>query len=227
VKATPSATSPAHNQRGFTLIDVMAAAMVLSIFVAGLGASWAVADRRANYLVLRQKAVFAANAEMERLTALYNLTDYGNVGGTTTVGYDASLPFPTTRLVYGSGGLSPYVPASKDYTTTSSATFQSGSPFLIWVAASGLGSATRNYLWLDQAHNVMARLSWTVSAITPAQCTVGVVCQCLGFLGVLPASCQKLDLYIEYPYRLVSGAATVEGSVRSVSLSTVVGRQSR
>ena len=225
MKATPSATSRA--QRGFTLIDVMAAAMVLSIFIVGLGTSWAVADRRAGDLVLRQKAVFVANAEMERLTALYNLTNYGNVGGTSTVSYESSQPFPTTRLTYGSGGLSPYVPSAKDYTTTSAATFSSGSPFLVWVATGGLGSTNRNYVWLDQARNLMARLSWTVSTITPAQCTVGVTCSCLGFLGLLPGSCQKLNLYIEYPYRLVSGAASAEGSLRSVSLSTVVGRQSR
>src|SRR4051812_45189661 len=136
----PSATKPARNQRGFTMIDVMAAAVVLSIFIVGLGAAWAVADRRAADLVPRQKAIFAANAEMERLSALYNLTNYGNVGGSTTTGYESSLPFPTTRLIYGSGGLSPYVPSAKDYTTTSSVTFNAGSAFLVWVATGGLGT---------------------------------------------------------------------------------------
>jgi type II secretory pathway pseudopilin PulG len=217
----------ARRQRGFTMIDVMASAMILSVFIIGLGSAWLIADRRANELVLRQKAIFAANSEMERLTALYNLTDYGNLGGSATVAYESSLPFPTTRLVYGSGGLSPYVDGPKDYTTTSSATFKTGSPFLVWVAAGGLGTTNRNYVWLDQSHNVMARLSWTISAVTPAQCTVGVVCSCLGFLGLLPGSCQKLNLYIEYPYRLNSGGATADGNIQTVSLSTVVGRQTR
>jgi prepilin-type N-terminal cleavage/methylation domain-containing protein len=220
------ATSPARRQRGFTMMEVMAAAIVLSVFIIGLGASWTVADRRANELVLRQKAVFAANAEMERLTALYNLTNYGYVGGQTTMAYESSLPFPTSRLIYGSGGLSPYVSSSNDYTTTSAATFQSGSPFRVWVATGGLATTNRNYIWLDQARNVMARLSWTVAAITPAQCTVGGVCSCLGFLG-LPGVCQKLNLYIEYPFRLNSGAATAEANLRTLSLSTLVGRQTR
>ena len=214
-------------ERGFTLVDVMASAVVLSIFVIGLGAAWTVADRRANELVLRQKAIFAANAEMERLTALYNLTAYGNTGGALTVAYESSLPFPTSRLTYGSGGLSPYVDGPKDYTTTAATTFKSGSPFLVWVAAGGLGTTNRNYVWLDQARNVMARLSWTVSAVTPAQCTVGGDgCGCLDFLGVLAGACQKLTLYLEYPYRLNAGAAAADGPTQTVSLSTIVGRQS-
>jgi len=217
-------------QSGFTMMEVMAAAMVLSIFIIGLGTSWVVADRRANDLIQRQKAVFVANAEMERLTALYNNTAYGTLGGALTIGYENSVPFPASRLTYSSAGLSPYMTSGNDYTTTSSATFQSGTgaPFLVWVATGGLGTANRNYVWLDQGQNVMARLSWVLTAVTPAQCVVGSDgCPCLGFGGSLAGSCQKLDLFLEYPFRLVSGAATTPSNIRTVSLSTIIGRTTR
>ena len=39
-----------NNQRGFSLIEVMSAAMVLSIFITAIGAIWISADRRVNEL---------------------------------------------------------------------------------------------------------------------------------------------------------------------------------
>lgn len=73
-------------QRGFTLIEVMTASVILSIFIVSLGTSWLVADRRADRLMNRQKAIFVLNGEMERLTTLYNLTTFGAAGAVTTTG---------------------------------------------------------------------------------------------------------------------------------------------
>ena len=43
-------------------------------------------------------------------------------------------------------------------------------------------------------------------------------------LGLLPGSCQKLDLYVEYPYRLVSGNPVAASPLQTLTLSTIVGR---
>ena len=208
------------------LIDAMTAAMVLSVLVIGLGAFWIKGDSIANGVVQRQKAIFVASSELERLTALYKFTSFGTGGPTVTTGYNGPASFPTSRLTYGSS-LSLYVSGGTDYTTTSVTTFQNGpgNPFLVWVGSSILPSLNRSYVWVDQAHKVLGRLSWVATNITPSQCTVGGDgCPCLNYLGLLSGHCQRIDLYLEYPYRLVSGAAVAGSTVESVTLSTVVGR---
>ncbi len=73
---------PSHqrrpNQNGFTFLEIMVASTILSIFVIAFGSSWVVADRGTEDLVIRQKAIFVANAEMERLTAIYKKTRLGS-----------------------------------------------------------------------------------------------------------------------------------------------------
>src|SRR5581483_11093815 len=147
-----------------TLIEVMTASVVLAIFILGLGTSWIVADRRVAKLVTREKAIFVANGEMERLTALYNLTSFGATGAVTTTAYDGPSYLPATRLTYPSP-LTPYVSGGNDYTTTSANTFQTGSEFIVWVNAQLLSPANRSYVWIDRSENVMARISWTVTTI--------------------------------------------------------------
>jgi prepilin-type N-terminal cleavage/methylation domain-containing protein len=212
------------SQRGFTLIEVMSAAMILSILVLGIGSAWVVADRDVTHLMNRQKAIFAADAEMERLTALYATTSFGLFGATSTTGYTETPTFPSTRLAYPNG-LAPYSAGNNDYTTSSASSFQTGSPFQVWVNTNLFSSLNRNYIWIDQSHNVMARLSWTVTNITPSACVVGSDgCACLNYFGILGGSCQKLFLYLEYPYRLTGGAPVADSSLQTISLATIVGR---
>jgi prepilin-type N-terminal cleavage/methylation domain-containing protein len=212
------------NQRGFSLIEVMAAAMVLSIFITALGAIWVSADRRVNDLVMRQKATFVANMEMERLTTLYGTTAFGSLGPVSTTGYTETAAFPSTRLIYPTS-LSPlYIPGPQDYTTTSSNTFVSGDSFEVYVANNFLSSLNRSYVWIDQASGVMGRISWTTSKISPNPCIGLDSCNCLDPTGLLPGNCQKLVLYLEYPYRLVSGNPVAASTLQTISLSTIVGR---
>ena len=214
-------------QRGFTLIEVMSAAVVLSIFMMGIGAFWLTADRRANYLVLRQKAIFVASGEMARLTALYNRTSFGWIGPVTTTGYETTNGLPASRLTYPTS-LNFYMSAGNDYTTTSSATFQSGSNFQVWINQGALSAQNRAYVWLDKPHNVMGRLSWSATNITPSSCAGVDGCYCVNPLGLAfgSARCQKIDLYLEFPYRLNSGSPAAVTPLQSVSLSSIVGRRS-
>lgn len=213
-----------NRQRGFTLIEVMTASMILSIFIIGIGACWVTTDRRANDLVLRQKAIFLANAEMERLTTLYNTTSFGLLGPVTTTGYDGPAFLPSTRLIYPSA-LSGYTGGGgSDFTTSSTATFQSDA-FEVYIDSQLVPALNRTYLWLDQAQGTMARVSWQTTSITPSACVVGGDgCGCLSYAGFLSGSCQRLDLYLEYPYRMVSGSPMAGATLQTVVLSTIVGR---
>jgi prepilin-type N-terminal cleavage/methylation domain-containing protein len=211
-------------QRGFTLMEVMTAALILSALVVSIGSGWVVADRETSNLIIRQKAIFVASAEMERLTTLYGTTSFGALGPVSTTGYTETPAFPSTRLIYPTT-LSPlYLSGPQDYTTTSANTFKTGSQFQVWINSNLLSSLNRAYLWVDHDHNVMGRISWTTSNISANPCTGLDTCSCLDPTGLLPANCQKLVLYLEYPYRLVSGSPVAASTLQTISLSTIVGR---
>ena len=207
------------------LIDALTASVILSIFVVGIGAFWVTGDRRANALVTQEKALMVANGEMGRLVSLYAYTSFGTTGPATTTGYDGPTSLPTTRLTYPSS-LTGYVSGpADDFTTTSAATFQSGPDPVVWVGSSLSASLNRSYVWVDQSQNEMGRLSWTVTNITPAPCTVSGGCACLSFAGVAGGVCQQITVYLEYPYRLVAGAAVADSStIQVITLASVVGR---
>lgn len=213
------------SQRGFSLMEVMAAAMVLSIFIAGIGAIWVTGDRRVDALVLRQRAVFLANAEMERLTTLYDTTSFGASAPVTTTGYTEVAAFPATRLTYPAP-VTPYSggPGS-DFTVTTASGFVSGDSFQVYVASDLFSSLNRNYLWLDKNQGVMARVSWSASNITPNPCTRTDGCGCLSYSGSSGGSCQKIVLYLEYPFRLVSDTPTAGANLQTVTLASIVGRR--
>jgi len=44
-----------RGQRGFTLMEVMTAALILSALVVSIGGGWVVADRETSNLIIRQK----------------------------------------------------------------------------------------------------------------------------------------------------------------------------
>ena len=160
-------------QRGFSLIEVMTAAMVLSIFIVGIGGCWIVADRAVNTAVVREKAMFVLNAEMHRITALYVGTSFGVAGPVITTGYSLPSGAPSTRLIYPTS-LSSYISGgSNNYIATSSATFLSGAEEQVWVDAQVLPSLNRSYVWIDRNRNLLGRLSWATSNIVPSPCGGG------------------------------------------------------
>lgn len=65
---------PAHKraeQTGMTLVEVMVAMVLTAILLVGMNALWVEISREVDALVLRQKAIFRLNGEMERLVGLY------------------------------------------------------------------------------------------------------------------------------------------------------------
>ena len=65
-----------RKQSGFSLIEVMFASMILSIFILGIGGFWYQASGRASELVLKQKAIIALSGELERISTLYVFTGF-------------------------------------------------------------------------------------------------------------------------------------------------------
>ena len=72
----------------------MTAAMILSALVVSIASGWVVADRETSNLITRQKAIFIADAEMERLTTLYGTTAFGLQVRSAPPAIPKHLPFP-------------------------------------------------------------------------------------------------------------------------------------
>ena len=188
-------------------------------------------------LLLRQKAVFVLNGEMERLSALYATTGFGTETRTDSTGYPAApgVTGAEARLVYGTSG------AAASFTKSAVADFDDWDGN-IWVQ--GSGASARNYVWLDLARNLAARLSWiecevTVTAATdcwdmtsgkkpkkPKGSKDGVYA-CLGFDGGAGGDyCRMVTLVLEYPFRVSGTTVAAAGGTRTLTLSTIVGRRS-
>jgi prepilin-type N-terminal cleavage/methylation domain-containing protein len=217
-------TDRSARQRGYSLFEVMAASLVLSVLVAGITGLYAHANTSVGDVVMRQKAVLVLGSEMERLTALYMYTNFGVAGPSSTDTYEST---PTTRSVYPSS-VSTYVTGTgNDFMTTSAATFAT-SDFLVWRKSGGSSNLDRTYVWIDRDRNQMARLSWTTTDIVTATCTYeSTDCRCFGYSGVAGSrdNCRVLTLYVEYPYFYSSsGTATAATRLRTLTLKTIVGR---
>ena len=222
----PGPTRPLKAQAGFTLMEVMTAALILSALIVAIGGGWVVADREVSNLVTRQKAIFIADAEMERLTTLYAFTSFGAAGPVSTTGYTETAAFPSTRLIYPTSLSPTYVTSSQDYTVNALNFFtNSGSDFQVWVNSNVVSSLNRAYVWVDYNHNIVGRISWTVTNISPSACVVGGDgCYCMNYTGLVAGTCQKLVLYMEYPFRIVSGNPVAASTLQTLTLSTIVGR---
>ena len=203
----------------------MFASMVLSVFILGIGGFSYSASSRASDLVLKQKALFALNAEVERLTGLYNYTSFAtdllNAPATTT-GYDGIAAIPTTRLTYP-GNVGSF--ASSNYVTASAATFAS-SEFYVLLSSNLLPSLNRSYVWIDKARNIVGRISWVAKDINIPSC-ISDDCFCRQYGGLsLGDHCKAMDIYLEYPYRFdpSSGNIAAPSTLKTLSLKTIVGR---
>lgn len=219
------------NEGGFTFVEVLAATGVLSVLVLCTVNLGDVYGRMTGDLLQRQKAVFVIDAEMERLSALYATTSFGALSLPQSTGYPAlsSIANSTSRTSYSTGNaLTPFV-------TTSASTFSTADTY-VW--ATGAGSTTNDYVWLDRDHNAMARISWTtcpIAATTISACLGGKAGGGAGPAGAFncyPASgstgsgtCQFLILVLDYPYWLQGGVATASAKLSTMTLSTIVGRR--
>jgi len=213
-------------QRGFSLLEVMFASTILSIFILGIGGFWYQASTRVFDLVLRQKAVFALSGELERISALYVYTAYAadSVNGPLiTTGYtDGLASLPATRLIYGSN-ITSY--ASNGYVRALYGSF-AADEFEVFLKTNILPALSREYIWIDKSKGIVGRLSWTTTDINIASCVQAGDCSCQRFdnLALSGGRCQVLEVYLEYPYRVDSGTITAPASLQTITLRTIVGR---
>jgi prepilin-type N-terminal cleavage/methylation domain-containing protein len=239
VSRTPSprngATRPCRRQRqrGFTLIEVMVASVILSVFVLGLSGLWQASSRRVDDMILKQKAVFVLNAEMERLTALYAYTTFGDEGPATSNNFNDNSLLPSPRLVYPTGSVMSTLMggSGNNFVTTNFSSFRTGAESRVYVASSFLNWSNRAYVWIDRERNLAGRISWVTSEIDVNSCLGGDNCSCHDFDGddtwtwLNEKHCRTLELFLEYPYRpTTAGSFATPETMQTMSLRTIVGR---
>ena len=235
-----------NREAGFTLVEVLAAGVVLSAVVLCAVRAWAVVGGLSMDLQLRQKAVFALNGEAERLTALYTVGGFNGSlakpSGPSTLqsvsggGYPAlsGITGSAARLVYATNTTGPA------FLTGNATVFNISLPTdsLVWV--SGSGQSTQNFVWLDRSRAIMARLSWIACPLSAVFGGTGkpmvdnTAAVCWGTAKGTPANlcyaydgtpggtpCSLVTLVLDYPYRLANGVAVAETQLPNSHLTPV------
>lgn len=212
------------DDKGFTLVEVMVAGTLLSVLALGLVNAWAVFDRLTFNNLMRQKAVFVLNGEMERLAAQYTTREYTP---DKRIGYPSvpSLTDSSTRRTYSAADNLPFA-------TNSIVEFQ-GSDTMVWLPG---GTPPANWVWLDPARSLVANLSWVSCPVTDrlgAACWEGSgkngkLSKCYappGKGGPSDVPCLLVTVVLTYPYKLAQGSAAPVGATSTLTLSTIVGQR--
>lgn len=217
---------------GFTLVEVMAAGVVLGILALGLSQMWAVAGERSIDTTTRQKAVFVLNGQMERLSALYSVTALGSVTANDTTGYGSPVDYPDARAIFRMN-TNTFMESGVDaFVTDSLATFEASNEAFVFLDDQGGTAADRNYVWIDQDRRILGRLSWAESDIPGAANGGGggggggsLSGLCFDYAGGTGGdNCREITLILEFPFRLVNDVPTAGEALRIMPLKTIVGR---
>lgn len=218
----------------------MAAGVLLSILVLCLVNGWAALDQLSFDVLLRQKAVFVLNGEMERASALYSKTSFGSGLAQSTTGYTAnpSIVNSGSRVTYATTTS----PVTFTVKTLSAFSATAAPDTLVWLY--GAQSPPLNYVWLDRSRGLLARLSWSscdVTDLTSSACWITggkqkkskSTATCYGYAGG-SGVCDLITMFLDYPYVLVGGvptplirgkATTGAAAATTLTLSTIVGRR--
>lgn len=222
-----------RDERGFTIVEVLAASALLSGLALCLVQGWAVLDRMSFEALLRQKAIFVLNGEMERAAALYTQTSFGASVTSSNAGYTAypGIVGSGTRITYTTTA----APVTFTVTTAAAFTAANAADSLVWLYR--YGGATQNFVWLDRSRGLLARLSWSacqVTDVTSSSCWVTGGKQpkskgtatCYGYGGGSDV-CELITMFLEFPYVLTGSVPTPLGTITpgTLSLSTIVGRR--
>jgi len=199
-------------QSGMTLIEIMITLVVLSILVLGISGLWANVTGDFLALTTRQKAIFVLHGEMARLATLfrYNERNLINFVENNSGNYVFA---PPTRDVY---------PDNEFRAESTGTKFDcgdrkcAGSVLHIENAVAG---QLRNYVWIDQARNIVGELSWRFLDSTMPENAQN----CSG------TPCRELTVYLNFPHRYIDDKTTPKtpefGRVETLSLITIVGQR--
>lgn len=242
----PSNRSAYNRQAGFTLIEAMTAGVVLSILALGLMGVWSTAGAGVQTLVIREKAIWTLNGQMERLVALYSFTDFITFGASASSGYGYPAAYADDRLIYN--GLADTAMADEDMNPLLRPISGQANGFVVELPldfpdveghpvalTDALSAARRNYVWIDRGRDIVGRLSWEESDLVIDACDAdnqtggSQPCLCFDYdKGTAGARCREIMLTLEFPLRwndATDSAVAMSTPTEILSLRTIVGRR--
>jgi prepilin-type N-terminal cleavage/methylation domain-containing protein len=207
-------------QSGMTLIEIMITIVVLSILVLGISGLWANVTGDFIALTTRQKAIFVLNGEMARLSALFRFGDYKPFVEDNSENY---TEIPKTRDIFPeSGSGSPTV--DEIVVTSAQGSFSCGDNSCagsVLQINNPLSGGQRNYVWIDQARNIVGELSWRFRGDNTVMPVNANIC------SEIP--CRELTVYLRFPLRYQNDTTTPQppefGRTETLSLITIVGQR--
>lgn len=198
----------------------MVTVLLLSVLVLGISGLWANVSGDFVALTIRQKAIFVLNGEMARLSALFRFNQFSFEADNSS-GYNDDGP--ATRDVFPDAA---GAPVDEIVVTSSQATFNCGDNSCagnVLHIANAVSGSPRNYVWIDQARNIVGELSWRFQNITIPAPVPDPTQQCLG------APCRELTVYLRHPLRYQNDSTVPQppefGRVETLSLITIVGQR--
>lgn len=222
---------------GFTLIEVMVGFVLVAILLIGMNQFWVVVSGQIDGQIIRQKAVFRANGEMERLVELYignsaqvdaDIANFNSDGyDVVPVGHVASGLITTSpaRFIYDSTVLgfvtTTFDEFREELTSRSTAADANTVYSRVFFYDDPATAQDRNVVWLDREKGVVARLSWILDRTGFDQ--AGRPC----FVEVPLNECFLLTLFLDFPFRVGVAANPLQpfGNVplETITLQTIVG----
>ncbi|PCI40839.1 MAG: hypothetical protein COB46_05925 [Rhodospirillaceae bacterium] len=193
-----------QKERGFTLIEVMVGMVLASILVMGLTSLWSVITTQFQDLNYRQRAVFALNGEMERLSAIYASNTLPTV---TAVGSTGRFVYSdTVAFVHPAANIATFV-----------GTYDGKLLYFDGIAGT---TDDRNLVWIDYNKQIVGKLTWENANY------LNIGSQCV--IGGLSNQCNLITMHIEYPFRMTDTTngtlSATEFPVKSeIDLVTIVG----
>ncbi|MBF0615040.1 MAG: DUF1566 domain-containing protein [Magnetococcales bacterium] len=195
----------ARGSKGFTLIEVMAGMVLLSILWLGMLGVLRHVEQNRQDLLLKQKVVFALDTEMKRLYYLYNR---GNLWSEKVTHADNTTT-GEGRWIYRATPAAASCPNGKPncflHTSVPTyANFLQGE--LIFRDLIGSVNDT-NLFWVDREARIVGKLSWILSGTNLDTC------------------CRKITLSMTWPYRFQEGGdpAAEMGPTQTMTLEGIVG----
>jgi|GEM_PF-804429 len=229
---------------GMTLIEVMVGFTLVGILLLGMDSLWVTVNAQMDRQVLRQKAVFRLNGEMERLNYLYREgtgtwvlpSTLGETENSTGYDNDALvtqramyIEDPTERWVYTTActGCVTFVETDgganfTDAITSSTTATEINSIYGKIYVSDNDADARRNYVWLDRSRSLVGRLSWELANSTSTSASTNFTGSLISGACYSGTKCAWLTLYLDYPFRVdVDTASGTISNVREIAAMPV------
>ncbi|MGN7614708.1 hypothetical protein ACQZV8_21780, partial [Magnetococcales bacterium HHB-1] len=190
---------------------MMVGVAITSVMIIGLLGMLAMIRQEFFQMTLKQKAVVLLTSETERLSTLYNTTDffseYATHSDATADGIGRWIYRGKPNDMTCNGGSDCLVVTETDASNVSKTDFTLWKILFMDYDNSGNSATDENIIWIDRPHNVTAKLSWEINNIVESDTTV-------------TNGAKFLTVSLQYPFRYKNNTDPAENSISNLETLT-------